>query len=52
MKSLNEQQFTLVVATSKPIVFTGQILKYFNIDQYFELIVGSNFDGTRVSKLK
>ncbi|MDM5308417.1 HAD hydrolase-like protein [Peribacillus frigoritolerans] len=50
MKSLNEQQFTLVVATSKPIVFTEQILKYFNIDQYFELIVGNNFDGTRASK--
>ena len=27
-----------------------QILKYFNIDQYFELIVGSNLDGTRASK--
>lgn len=50
MKPLNEQQFTLVVATSKPIVFTEQILKYFNIDQYFELIVGNNFDGTIASK--
>ncbi|OIJ22191.1 phosphoglycolate phosphatase [Anaerobacillus alkalidiazotrophicus] len=47
---LNEQGFTLVVATSKPTVFAEQILEYFNIDQYFELIVGSNLDGTRVSK--
>ncbi|WP_046173598.1 HAD family hydrolase [Domibacillus indicus] len=50
LKSLKEQQFTLVVATSKPTVFAEQILKYFNIDQYFEHIVGSNLDGTRASK--
>ncbi|WP_100404672.1 HAD family hydrolase [Bacillus solitudinis] len=47
---LKEQQFTLVVATSKPTVFAEQILKYFNIDQYFDLIVGSHLDGTRSSK--
>ena len=50
LKSLKEQQFTLVVATSKPTVFAEQILNYFNIDQYFELVVGSNLDGTRASK--
>jgi phosphoglycolate phosphatase len=50
LKSLKDQGFTLVVATSKPTVFAEQILKYFNIDQYFELIVGSNLDGTRGSK--
>ncbi|PAE31569.1 HAD family hydrolase [Bacillus sp. 7884-1] len=50
LKSLKEQQFTLVVATSKPTVFSEKILKYFNIDQYFDLVVGSNLDGTRTSK--
>ncbi|MGF6951731.1 phosphoglycolate phosphatase-like HAD superfamily hydrolase [Neobacillus sp. B4I6] len=35
---------------STPTVFAEQILKHFNIDQYFELIVGSNLDGTRASK--
>ncbi|TYS19776.1 HAD family hydrolase [Rossellomorea vietnamensis] len=50
LKSLKEQKHTLVVATSKPTVFSEQILKYFNIDQYFDLIVGSNLDGTRTSK--
>ncbi len=50
LKTLEEQGTTLVVATSKPTVFAKQILKYFNIDQYFELIVGSNLDGTRSSK--
>jgi phosphoglycolate phosphatase len=50
LKTLKEQGFTLVVATSKPTVFAEQILKHFNIDQYFELIVGSNLDGTRALK--
>lgn len=50
LKSLKEQKYTLIVATSKPTVFAEQILKYFNIDQYFELIVGSNLDDTRTSK--
>lgn len=50
LKSLKEQGFTLVVATSKPTIFAEKILNYFNIDQYFELIVGSNLDGTRASK--
>ncbi|WP_419394129.1 HAD family hydrolase [Cytobacillus praedii] len=50
LKSLKEQQYTLVVATSKPTIFSEQILKYFKIDQYFELVVGSNLDGTRTSK--
>ncbi|MGE8206818.1 HAD family hydrolase [Heyndrickxia sp. NPDC080065] len=50
LKSLKEQDYILVVATSKPTVFSEQILKYFKIDQYFELVVGSNLDGTRTSK--
>lgn len=50
LKSLKEQDFTLIVATSKPTVFSEQILKYFNIDHYFDLVVGSNLDGTRSSK--
>src|SRR4051812_9016682 len=50
LKSLKEQQYTLAVATSKPTVFSEQILKYFTIDHYFELVVGSNLDGTRASK--
>lgn len=50
LESLQEHQFTLVVATSKPTIFAEQILKYFKIDKYFNLIVGSNLDGTRASK--
>lgn len=50
LNSLKETGFILVVATSKPTVFADQILVHFNIEQYFELIVGSNLDGTRASK--
>ncbi|WP_407269808.1 HAD family hydrolase [Radiobacillus sp. PE A8.2] len=45
-----KQQYTLVVATSKPTVFAEQILSFFQIDNYFEIVVGSNLDGTRNSK--
>jgi phosphoglycolate phosphatase len=40
----------LAVATSKPTVFATEILKHFEIDHYFECIVGSNLDGTREAK--
>lgn len=40
----------LVVATSKPTEFAEKILSYFQIDHYFELVVGSNLDGTRTTK--
>lgn len=50
LNSLKEKGFTLIVATSKPTVFAEKILEHFNIEQNFELIVGSNLDGTRTSK--
>ncbi len=50
LKSLKELNFTLVVATSKPTVFSEKVLIHFNIDQYFDLVVGSNLDGTRTAK--
>lgn len=50
LNSLREKGFLLIVATSKPTVFAEEILKYFQIDQYFAHIVGSNLDGTRSSK--
>lgn len=40
----------LGVATSKPEVFAAPILEYFQIDQYFEYIVGSELSGERVRK--
>lgn len=40
----------LGVASSKPEVFVKQILKHFEIEQYFQVIVGSELDGTRSRK--
>lgn len=40
----------LGVASSKPEVFVKQILKHFEIDQYFQVIVGSELDGRRAKK--
>lgn len=48
--ALRESGFVLVVATSKPTVFAEQIIKYFELEKFFQLIVGSNVDGTRSSK--
>ena len=50
LKSLNDLNYRLVVATSKPTVFSEEILRHFNIDHYFDLVVGSNLDGTRTAK--
>ncbi len=41
---------TLIVATSKPEVFSKRILDHFGLSKYFKLIAGSNLDGTRVKK--
>lgn len=40
----------LAVATSKPEVFAKRILEKFDLEMYFEWIVGSELDGTRCKK--
>jgi phosphoglycolate phosphatase len=50
LQELKEHGHNLVVATSKPTVFAEEILKYFKIHHHFDLIVGSNLDGTRTAK--
>lgn len=40
----------LAVASSKPQVFVEKILTYFKIDQYFEVVVGSELNGGREKK--
>lgn len=40
----------LGLATSKPTVFSEQILNHFDLEKYFSVVVGSNLDGTRVKK--
>lgn len=50
LQRLKEKKKVLGIATSKPTVFSEQILEYFKLDRYFSLVVGSNLDGSRVDK--
>jgi len=49
-EDLIKQNIILYVATSKPTPFAIDILKKYNISNYFEEIVGSNLDLTRSTK--
>lgn len=40
----------LVIATSKPEVFTLRILKHFDLIKYFDFVAGATLDGTRSAK--
>lgn len=40
----------VVLATSKPEEFAAEILRYFQIDRYFDFIAGAAMDETRVKK--
>lgn len=50
LEALKKNGKILIVATSKPTVFAKRILEYFSLERYFDLIAGSNLDGTRTSK--
>ncbi len=50
LKSLKEAGKVLVVATSKPTKFAKAICDKYNLSQYFDLILGSELDGTRSNK--
>lgn len=50
LRSLNQAGKILAVATSKPEVFAREILEHFGLSGYFQEIVGSELDGTRVDK--
>lgn len=47
---LKQRKITVALATSKPLVFAEKILKHFNIYKYFDIISGSNLDGTLTDK--
>ncbi|HWR43577.1 HAD family hydrolase [Sporomusa sp.] len=40
----------LIIATSKPTVFSEQIIDHFGMSQFFKAIVGSHLDGSRIHK--
>jgi len=47
---LKDRGVTLGVATSKATIYAERIVAHFGIDQYFDVVVGSNLDHTRVAK--
>jgi phosphoglycolate phosphatase len=50
LEALKSAGKKLVLATSKPEVFTNKILEHFKIDQLFEFVSGSELDGRRNDK--
>lgn len=50
LQELKDKEKRLFVATSKPTIFAKQVLEHFNLSHFFEEIVGSNLDGTRIKK--
>lgn len=51
LAEVTSQGKKIVIATSKPEVYTVQILKYFEIEQYFYFFAGSTLDGSRSKKV-
>jgi len=50
LDNLKKDGFRLAVATSKPWIYAEKIVKHFKLGSYFEMIAGSEMDGTRVKK--
>ena len=50
LKTLKEGGCRLAVASSKPTVFVKKILEHFDVVQYFDVVVGSELDGSRAKK--
>jgi len=50
LKKVKNSGHHLFLATSKPIVYASEILKYFKLSTYFNSEYGSELDGTRKDK--
>lgn len=50
LSELKDRGIILGVASSKPEPFVNQILKHFELDSYFDIVVGSLLDETRTKK--
>ena len=46
LAELKQRGARLAIATSKPLDYTNKILKFLDIDKYFDVVVGATFDGT------
>lgn len=50
LQNLKKRGMHLAVASSKPTVYVERILEHFKIRKYFQVVVGSELDGSRVNK--
>ena len=50
LKRLRDAGYRMVLATCKPTVMAKVVLNYFGIGEYFEMVSGPEFDGTRNEK--
>lgn len=50
LAGLKKNGFRLAVATSKPWIYAEKIVRHFGLDSYFEMVAGSELDGSRVKK--
>lgn len=50
LTTLQKEGVHLAVASSKPQPFVHRVLQHFDIEKYFEVIVGSELDGRRGTK--
>ena len=50
LEELQNRGKKLYVATSKPSVFAIKILEHFRLIHFFQAVIGSELDGTRVEK--
>ena len=50
LRILKEKGKRIALATSKPHVYAKEVLKSFDLMDFFEIIVGAEFDGTRNDK--
>lgn len=50
LKKLKKSGKVIILATSKPTVFARTILEHFDLMKYFDVVCGSELDGSRVKK--
>lgn len=50
LRNLKNNGMHLAVASSKPKVYVDRILEHFHLDQFFDVVVGSELDGKREEK--
>lgn len=50
LSELQQMGKILAVATSKPQVYAEKILEKYDLQQYFQVVIGSELDGTRSNK--